>query len=201
MKLQLVNEWVKSAEGCFAAGDIASMRACGRQILEESPGNPVAMALIAEASVYMQDFQEAESWLEKMDQAVDKGSSQGWKLDNGNLRILFAKALYYGAQYELSLAMEAYEKLIDIVLDTAPYNGGLTTCDALYMGVPELIAENLREYTGKAVQLAKNGMLLNRLHRELPEQVRNSRLMDGKGYMQELEEAYRQIWGLYCQQG
>ena len=111
MELQLVNEWVKSAEGCFAAGDIASMRACGRQMLEESPGNPVAMALIAEASVYMQDFQEAESWLEKMDQAVDKGSSQGWKLDNGNLRILFAKALYYGAQYELSLAMEAYEKL------------------------------------------------------------------------------------------
>ena len=111
MELQLVNEWVKSAEGCFAAGDIASMRACGRQMLEESPGNPVAMALIAEASVYMQDFQEAESWLEKMDQAVDKGSSQGWKLDNGNLRSLFAKALYYGAQYELSLAMEAYEKL------------------------------------------------------------------------------------------
>ena len=47
MELQLVNEWVKSAEGCFAVGDIASMRACGRQMLEESPGNPVAMALIA----------------------------------------------------------------------------------------------------------------------------------------------------------
>ena len=42
MELQLVNEWVKSAEGCFAAGDIASMRAGGRQMLEESPGNPVA---------------------------------------------------------------------------------------------------------------------------------------------------------------
>ena len=76
MELQLVNEWVKSAEGCFAAGDMASMRACGRQMLEESPGNPVAMALIAEASVYMQDFQEAESWLEKMDQAVDKGGKR-----------------------------------------------------------------------------------------------------------------------------
>ena len=71
MELQLVNEWVKSAEGCFAAGDIVSMRACGRQMLEESPGNPLAMALIAEASVYMQDFQEAESWLEKNSRTIN----------------------------------------------------------------------------------------------------------------------------------
>lgn len=587
MDLQIVDEWTRSAENCFASGDMPSMRACGRQLLEEMPENPVAMAIIAEASVYMQDFAEAEAWLRKMDEAIAKSGGKG-EQEYGKLRMLFAKALYYGASYELILALAAYEKLfacyeknnakgyailgnskcqaetrqmmtraysfyadtcmlagetekaakaafavssmvddpqvaasyfskglfisnyreagslalaekhrqygamfpsqvgfphdvnirrsrhairigyispdfrlhaaayfftallksanhtefsvygystcredhitqrfkkmadcwrnvygrtpqeiarlihddridilvdlsghsqnnclpimayrpapvqisgigyinttglpmidyfltdeccmpsvhdrggfsetplrlphchlcyqpetmrelksaphnapamengyvtfgsfnsfdkvtdemllqwrnilqavpnaklvikckicsvpsgqeivrqrfkrlggnpdvlelrpfspdyltqygdIDIILDTAPYNGGLTTCDALYMGVPvialrgrthgsrygatiltaagvpELIAENLREYSAKAIQLAKNGVLLNRLHRELPDLVKNSRLMDGKAYMQDLEDAYRQIWDLYCREG
>lgn len=113
MELQLINEWVKSAEGCFAAGDILSMRACGRQLLDEMPQNPVAMAMIAEASIYMQDFAEAEKWLAQMEAVLEKGDLREARQPNARLRILFAKALYYGATYDLSNAMTAYEQLFD----------------------------------------------------------------------------------------
>ena len=65
-------------------------------------------------------------------------------------------------------------------------------------GLPELVANSPREYVAKAVQLATNGIMLNKLHRDLPEMMRNSRLMDGKAYMQDLEAAYKKIWQHYC---
>ncbi|MBQ3853846.1 MAG: hypothetical protein II778_03990 [Anaerovibrio sp.] len=112
---------------------------------------------------------------------------------------------------------------IDICLDTSPYCGGLTTCDALYMGVPvitmkgwshgsrygetilqaaglaELISDGNRTYASKAIQLGKQVDKLNEIHHELPKQVRKSRLMDNKSYMVDIEDKYRHIWKLYCE--
>ena len=103
---------------------------------------------------------------------------------------------------------------VDIALDTMPYTGGLTTCAALYMGVPvitlagrthgerfsasiltnaglsELVADSELEYVNKACRLAESPELLKKLHGKLRENLLESGLMNGKKYMKELESAY-----------
>ena len=111
---------------------------------------------------------------------------------------------------------------IDIALDAMPYNGGLTTCEALYMGVPvvsirgrshgsrfgasiltnagvrELLAENDINYVRRAVQLGNSPELIGAYHSGLRGNLLKSPLMDAANYMRELESAYRQTWQNFC---
>lgn len=114
---------------------------------------------------------------------------------------------------------------IDVALDTTPFTGGLTTCEALVMGVPvvslkgtthasrmgesilenaglpELIAANEVEYSRKAARIAESMPILEKFHGGLRDVVRGSRLMDAKRYMQNIEVLYRDIWREYCTGG
>ena len=106
---------------------------------------------------------------------------------------------------------------MDIALDTSPYPGGLTTCEALYMGVPvvtltgnrhgarfgksflcnlglgELVAESPEQYVNIARTLAGDEELLTALRQTLRRMMLASPLMDSQTYMQDVENLYRQI--------
>ena len=110
---------------------------------------------------------------------------------------------------------------VDIILDTYPYQGGGTTCEALFMGLPvvtltgmrhgarfgtsllynvglgELVVEDSASYVERAVVLASDMELLAALHTAVPRMMRASPLMDGGGYVRAVEAAYKMIWERY----
>ncbi len=110
---------------------------------------------------------------------------------------------------------------IDVCLDTFPYNGHTTSLDALWMGVPvvtlvgdtvvgraglcqamnlglpELVARTPDEYVECAVRLAGDLPRLAELRRELRSRMEKSPLMDAQRFARNLEAAYRTAWRRY----
>jgi predicted O-linked N-acetylglucosamine transferase (SPINDLY family) len=114
---------------------------------------------------------------------------------------------------------------VDIALDTFPYNGTTTTCEALWMGVPvvtlagdrhagrvgisllsriglgNLIAANTREYVSLAMDLACDSDKCRTLRATLRERLSTSPLCDGLGFARAIETVYRQVWRSWCENG
>jgi predicted O-linked N-acetylglucosamine transferase (SPINDLY family) len=112
---------------------------------------------------------------------------------------------------------------VDVALDTFPYNGGLTTCEALWMGVPvvacpgetfasrhslshlsnvgltETIAADLDEYVKLAVTLAGDLPRLAALRAGLRERMASSPLCDGKRFAESFAEVLRGVWRDWCE--
>ncbi len=107
---------------------------------------------------------------------------------------------------------------IDIALDPFPYGGGITTCDALWMGIPvitlsgktaigrgtrsilsnvglpELIAFTPDAYVEIALSLANDFEWLQQLRSTLRARMEASPLRDAKGHAHEIDAAFRKMW-------
>ncbi len=114
---------------------------------------------------------------------------------------------------------------IDLALDTSPYNGGATTCDALWMGVPvvawreermisrqsaamldcigfgELVADSSDQYVKLAVNLASDPAHLAALRAGLRPAMARSALCDAQRFARDFAAVLREVWRKHCQQG
>ncbi len=108
--------------------------------------------------------------------------------------------------------------LADVFLDTAPFNGGTTVSDALWiglpvvtcagdafaarmagsllrtLGLPELVTTNLEEYASRALELGACADRRALLRARLGKMRLESPLFDTRRYCRHLESAYQTMW-------
>jgi predicted O-linked N-acetylglucosamine transferase (SPINDLY family) len=171
------------------------------RLLERVPGSRLLIK-----SPYLEDSEVLASVREKL-------AAAGIATERVELLGFFASPAEHLASYSR----------VDVALDTFPYNGTTTTCEALWMGVPvvsligdrhasrvglslltaighaEWAAENEDAYIEKAVTLAQDRALRSKLRESLRSAVAASILCDHARQAALFEKSLREAWSDWCQ--
>ena len=170
-------------------------------LLERVPGSRLLIK-----SPYLEDPEVLTSVHEKL-------TTAGIAIDRVELLGFFASPAEHLAAYSR----------VDVALDTFPYNGTTTTCEALWMGVPvvtlvgdthasrvtlsllsavghaDWAAPTPDAYIEKAISLAQDRPVLKTLRQTLRQDVLKSSLLDHAGQAKKFETLLRQSWRKWCE--
>jgi len=113
--------------------------------------------------------------------------------------------------------------LVDLVLDTFPYNAHTSCSDSLRMGVPlltlrgksfasrvassllttinlqELITDNLEDYEEMAIKISNDSKLLTQLKNKIFENKKNCNLFKSQIYIENIEKSYKKVYQNYIE--
>jgi predicted O-linked N-acetylglucosamine transferase (SPINDLY family) len=146
-------------------------------------------------------------------------------------KLFFKVAEEEGINYERLKILPLYPtgiyranlRIADVVLDTYPFTGGMTTLDVLWMGIPlvtkvgqqwssrnsytlmvnagisEGIAWSDEEYIDWGIKLGKDEQLRRKVIAKLDESRKTSPIWNARQFTKNVENAYRQMWQIYCE--
>ena len=124
--------------------------------------------------------------------------------------------LFFAEKLEYSKHLARYS-LADLFLDTLPFNGGTTSSDALWAGLPvltqtgnsfagrmstsllkaiqvsELICNSEDEYIAKAIHFSSNPYLISSIKQSIAIRKKSSPIFDGVLFCRHLELAYKEM--------
>ncbi len=157
----------------------------------------------------------------KARQSRDSGSRERILRVFGEHGISAERVIFKGYASTTFQHLATYNE-IDIALDTFPYNGVTTTCEALWMGVPvitlsgnhtvsrwglsllaavgleELASKSKNEYIAIIKSLAYSHQRLKTLKTGMRDRLISSPLCHAKGFAEAVEEAIGTMWKKWC---
>ena len=152
-----------------------------------------------------------------MDTELMRDRFQGWFSKEGISR----ERVEFQDKSLLGEYLASYGQM-DIALDPFPYQGGSTTLDSLWMGLPmvamngrlavgrsttsilkavglpDTIADSPEQYVKAAVFLAGIVGEIPNMRGNIRKALQSSPFMDETGFTRDLEAAYRDMWRIWC---
>ena len=184
--------------------------------------NPIKIndVVLTEWSMLMQELPDSQLFLKGHQFANELVCQQ--ICDHMAKSGIAAERLLFEGQSKHQALLETYNR-IDIALDPWPYSGGLTTCEAMLMGVPvvtlpgptfagrhsathlvnagmpELVVNSWDEYRKRVIELASDLNSLSTIRTHLRDVLLQSPVCDGPRFGKHFTTAMRAIWQRYCE--